>query len=508
MSPTTIPYDHRRPASEAIFVGRKALVHRMTEGLCSGHSYGLVGAPGMGKTSILFAIKRDLTYGSLKNTLPLPIPLYIEFNKHRHISTNALCEDILSTFMQILAEQYRLTITPSAQKTLLEEVRQRRFDYSLRTLSDMYYDQHHRRCRFVMLLDDIHRGIGKDILSEMFSLLRPLVSATDFALVSLVLSGEQPLEQEFRNDVSSLRALLSETTRVERLLPNDVAALVEFARDDGWFVEPGCEELAFSLTEGYPFKLHYYLFTALAQHKQINRLILQQMSENPYKHAYLNKILKLEQVPVESEKDTEVQKTMSQTINMLFLAANPLDTPRLRLDQEVEAIDNALRLAEYRRFDIKQHWAVRVSALQGYILRHQPTIVHFSGHGSSSNEIILEDDNGKKKPVSPQALSQLFAILKDNIRCVVLNACYSKAQAEAIAQHIECVIGMSDSIRDDAAISFATSFYQALGYGRDMKTAFELGKSQIALMQTLKEQDIPKLLALKSDPQKIILVKA
>ena len=96
------------------------------------------------------------------------------------------------------------------------------------------------------------------------------------------------------------------------------------------------------------------------------------------------------------------------------------------------------------------------------LLRHQPHIVHFSGHGSSLGEIFLEDDAGLSQPVSPRALSTTFGLLKDNIRCVVLNACFSRIQAEAIAQHIECVVGMSQAIGDRAAISFAAAFYQAV----------------------------------------------
>jgi len=192
---------------------------------------------------------------------------------------------------------------------------------------------------------------------------------------------------------------------------------------------------------------------------------------------------------------------MDRPIKILFLAANPEDTSQLRLDEEMRGIDQALRQSEFRdKFDIKQHWAVRVIDLQGYLLRHKPDIVHFSGHGSASNEIILEDLDGNSQIVSSLALSQLFSVLKDNIRCVVLNACYSEQQAQAIAKNIDCVIGMSKAIGDSAAISFAVAFYQALGYGRGVKTAFDLGCVQINL-ESLAEQDIPKLLANNVNPK-------
>ncbi len=198
---------------------------------------------------------------------------------------------------------------------------------------------------------------------------------------------------------------------------------------------------------------------------------------------------------------------MNQPIKILFLAASPADMARLRLDEEIRGIEQALRQTEYRdRFELKQAWAVRVTDLQAHLLRHQPDIVHFSGHGSEASEIILEDDDGNSQELPARALSKLFELFKDNIRCVVLNACYSKRQAQAIAEHIDSVIGMSKAIGDEAAINFAIAFYQALGYGRNLQTAFELGCNQINL-QNLNEENTPKLITKRKDPQEMMFVK-
>jgi len=197
----------------------------------------------------------------------------------------------------------------------------------------------------------------------------------------------------------------------------------------------------------------------------------------------------------------------ASAIRILFIASNPIDKMRLRLDEEVRLIDEALRRSEFwSKFESQQGWAVRVTDIQNLFLRYRPNILHFSGHGSKSGEIIMEDYSGRSRPVSVRALSRLFSVLKDNIRCVVLSACYSETQAQAIAEHIECVIGISKSIKDSATIGFATAFYRALGYGKDVKTAFDLGCLEIDL-RNLGEQDKPKLLATKSDPRKIIFVK-
>jgi hypothetical protein len=53
-----------------------------------------------------------------------------------------------------------------------------------------------------------------------------------------------------------------------------------------------------------------------------------------------------------------------------------------------------------------------------------------------------------------------------NIGCVFLNACYSAKIVEAISKYIDCVVGMSGGITDEAAITFVQAFYLSLGYGR------------------------------------------
>jgi hypothetical protein len=185
---------------------------------------------------------------------------------------------------------------------------------------------------------------------------------------------------------------------------------------------------------------------------------------------------------------------VAPTSTILFLAANPSDTTRLALDREVREIQQRLRSAKLRdAFRIQQEWAVRASDLQDCLLRHRPTLIHFSGHGSSSGQLVLEGDTGNATAVSIAALANLFRILRRNIRCVLLNACFSNAQARAIAEYVDCVVGMTTAVGDSSAITFAGAFYQALGYGEDVQTAFELGCNQIDLTG-LGQADVPRLI--------------
>lgn len=178
---------------------------------------------------------------------------------------------------------------------------------------------------------------------------------------------------------------------------------------------------------------------------------------------------------------TSSQTNPDKKIIILFLAANPKDTPQLRLDEEVRTIDDKLRLAQFRdKFDIKQQWATRPSDILDAMLRYKPDIVHFSGHGSKGGELIFENVSGQSQPVSAEALGALFAARK-GVRCVVMNACYADAHASAITKSVDCVVGMTRAVSDAAAINFASGFYRSLGEGLNAQEAFDLGKVQIML---------------------------
>jgi tetratricopeptide (TPR) repeat protein len=194
---------------------------------------------------------------------------------------------------------------------------------------------------------------------------------------------------------------------------------------------------------------------------------------------------------------------------ILLLAANPIDQVQLRVDEEQRAIDAALHSSKYRdNYVLISQPAVRIEDLQALLLRHQPDIVHFSGHGSDAEEIILLDAGGKSSPVPAAALGELFGLLQDNIRCVVLNACYSEGQAKAIAEQIEVVVGMSDAIGDEAARKFAASFYRALASGRTVQNAFDLGCNEIDL-SGIPEATTPRLLHMREgvDPETMVIAR-
>ncbi len=125
--------------------------------------------------------------------------------------------------------------------------------------------------------------------------------------------------------------------------------------------------------------------------------------------------------------------------------------------------------------------SVRPADISQALLDVRPTIVHFAGHGTATGGLCFENEVGKSHLIKPEAIAALFEQFADQVRCVLLNACYSEIQARAIARHVGYVIGMSEGVGDKAAISFAVGFYQALGGGRTIEDAYNLGCVQIRL---------------------------
>lgn len=207
-----------------------------------------------------------------------------------------------------------------------------------------------------------------------------------------------------------------------------------------------------------------------------------------------------------------------QTI--LFLAANPLGTDRLALDQEARAIQIELERSGHRdRFELVTRWAVEPLDLLRELRKLKPTVVHFSGHGAplipggpraqeaAYRDILVDNGrdgdepqdglyfqglDGRPQRVSTEALRDTFGAAGSSVQVVVLSACYSAPQSEALRAHVDCVVGMGSAIRDDAARSFAIGFYGGLGERESVAAAYRQGCAAIRL-QGEPDADQPRL---------------
>ncbi|UNU25487.1 ATP-binding protein [Microcoleus vaginatus] len=175
---------------------------------------------------------------------------------------------------------------------------------------------------------------------------------------------------------------------------------------------------------------------------------------------------------------------------ILILAANPTNMQALRLPEEVREIEEGLRRANKgEQYKLEQKWAVRSRDFYRAILDYQPQIVHFCGHGAGEEGIVLQDETGKKAVVRTDVLASYFELFaQKGVNCVVLNACYSEVQAEAISQYVNYVVGMNKAVGDRAAVAFAVAFYDGIAAGYEVEEAYKLGCSQ---MMSFREHETP-----------------
>lgn len=166
---------------------------------------------------------------------------------------------------------------------------------------------------------------------------------------------------------------------------------------------------------------------------------------------------------------------MENALRVLFLASDPFrDDAPLRLGEEVLAVEHAMRASD--RVELVPCYAPRTRDLQNALLRHDPRIVHFAGHGGV---IRLADAKGRRGVVGTEALATLFGILSEWIKVVILNGCGTVPVVDALADVVDYAIGMDQPLGDASATAFAGEFYAALGTGMTVQASFDLAASRL-----------------------------
>jgi len=181
-------------------------------------------------------------------------------------------------------------------------------------------------------------------------------------------------------------------------------------------------------------------------------------------------------------------------LSILFLAADPAGTNPCTLDRQAHDIQAELERSGWRdSVQLVTQWAPESLDLLR-ALRKKPTVVHFAGTGKEAtdrrwgqallgdraNGLFLRGRDGRPRLVAPTALDQTFGAAGKSVKVVVMSACYSELQAEALLRHVDCVVGMPASL-PDAAKAYAIGFYGALGEREPVATAHDQGCAAVAL---------------------------
>src|SRR5690242_8918157 len=176
------------------------------------------------------------------------------------------------------------------------------------------------------------------------------------------------------------------------------------------------------------------------------------------------------------------------TIKVLLFAANPHGTAPLDLSREFREIDEEVRMGPFRHaVELIRVPGARPVDLLRKLNENRPQVVHFSSHGTPDAILLESGDEAADVPVRSSdgtramdgrdmtcvrpdeaehdrkgraphrsvGKSALVDVLRacdeGDLRLVVLNACHTRPQAEALIRVVDCVISMNRSISDRAA---------------------------------------------------------
>lgn len=199
-------------------------------------------------------------------------------------------------------------------------------------------------------------------------------------------------------------------------------------------------------------------------------------------------------------------------IKILFFAADPIrgrpDGIPLELLEELRKIKEQVSRARYdHRLYFEPHGAARAEDLLEFLEHTDARVVHFSGHGGRHGLSLVAPDGYSVHHVNAAALRRVFREYHGPVRLVVLSACSSDAEAQAVADIVGCAIGTSSTISDEAAITFNSRFYRALANGYSVERAFEHART-VLHVYNVPESEYPELFVREGvDPVDLVLVK-
>lgn len=165
---------------------------------------------------------------------------------------------------------------------------------------------------------------------------------------------------------------------------------------------------------------------------------------------------------------------------ILIVTANSQTTP-LQLSEEVRRVRGAL--GEGINFTVAHESEIRATDLIRRLLRDEPDILHFAGHGAGKNErgLSVKDDSGAQAALSDADLCTIMDSIPVPPTLVVLNACYSDELTSALAKTVRVVVGASGAIPDLVAHRFAGQFYEAIGRSLSIRSAIALAKCELGI---------------------------
>lgn len=147
-------------------------------------------------------------------------------------------------------------------------------------------------------------------------------------------------------------------------------------------------------------------------------------------------------------------------IKILFITSNPNDKPRIKseFDNIKSTIGNSIVRNELNL--LSPVCDVNYISLLIQLRDHEPTVLHYSGHGDTNGLCFSNPNTGETQIILNEDMKDIFEKRFHYLRLVFLNSCFSSHQAQLISAYNIYVLGIDDQeIHNQTAQHFAECFY-------------------------------------------------
>lgn len=203
----------------------------------------------------------------------------------------------------------------------------------------------------------------------------------------------------------------------------------------------------------------------------------------------------------------EIRPPRKEQLRILYATASSRGD--LRVDEEIRRVKAAVRASTNRDLiEILHLPAATAGDILDQLSTFKPHVVHFSGHADEKTLVLDDgsDTHGPGRTITARAFKSAIESPDKPPLLVVLNACKSAAQLEALLGRVPMAVGMSNSIGDVDSLTFATRFYRTLAEGQSVNAALVTARADME-MNGLEDYDLPTLLTVEGiDPTTVRLV--
>ena len=193
----------------------------------------------------------------------------------------------------------------------------------------------------------------------------------------------------------------------------------------------------------------------------------------------------------------------SDKLKLLFLSANPPNTPKLT--GIVEEHSRISKCFSERGIPLPMEDKINWDKMVGAIVKYRPDIIHFSGHGyeqkvdrygtlKTGGIELFSENMDQSSRCSAEDLFEFIDTLKERqkqLKLIFFNACYTNEIARIVSQHDLYAVGMNGAIIDDAARKFSPSFYNELIKGDNTSIGEAIWIANMSVQQI--DRDVKKM---------------